>query len=70
MRPAFLSNDDIEKYIEMGYVNFKIVGRGLPMEFVKDSYLYFLVKEEERAFIKAKIDKTLSDIMKASQVRR
>lgn len=70
MRPAFLSNDDIEKYIEMGYVNFKIVGRGLPMEFVKDSYLYFLVKEEERAFVKAKIDKTLSDIMKASQVRR
>ena len=64
------SPDALEKYIEKGYVNFKIVGRGLPMEFVKDSYLYFLVKEEERAFIKAKIDKTLSDLMKASQVRR
>ena len=40
-RPAFLSTEEVERYIERGFVNFKIVGRGLPQQFVLDSYLYF-----------------------------
>lgn len=70
-RPAFISNEKIEDYIDRGFVNFKIVGRGLPLDFVKDSYLYFLVKEEEREFIRGKIDKTLKEISGAGRpVRR
>ncbi len=68
-RPAFISNDEIESYIEKGYVNFKIVGRGLPMEFVKDSYLYFLVKEDKVDFIRTKLDSTLADLMKSAARR-
>lgn len=63
-RPAFLSNEEIESYVDRGYVNFKIVGRGLPIEFVKDSYLYFLVKEDKVDFIRKKLDSTLANLMK------
>ncbi|MCM1570155.1 MAG: hypothetical protein NC081_12040 [Roseburia sp.] len=70
-RPAFISNEEIESYIDRGYVNFKIVGRGLPVDFVEDSYLYFLVKDEEREFIRNVIDKTLKEISRAQKpVRR
>ncbi len=68
-RPAFLSNEEIESYVDRGYVNFKIVGRGLPIEFVKDSYLYFLVKEDKVDFIRRKLDSTLANLAKPA-VRR
>ncbi len=55
-RPSFLSVEDVEAYAERGFVNFKLVGRGMPMEFVKESYLYYLVKEEKREFIEKKVD--------------
>ncbi|MDE7324819.1 MAG: hypothetical protein K2N63_00830 [Lachnospiraceae bacterium] len=58
-RPAFLSNEKIGAYIDRGFVNFKIGGRGMPVDFVKDSYLYFLVREEHREFIRKKIDRIL-----------
>lgn len=58
-RPAFISNEEIGSYIERGYVNFKIVGRGLPPQFALDSYLYFLVKDEERDFIEKQIKAVL-----------
>lgn len=61
-RPAFISNEEIGSYIDRGYVNFKIVGRGLPMEYVKESYLYFLVKDEDREFIRGKIDAILAQL--------
>lgn len=69
-RPAFISNEEIQNYIDRGFVNFKIVGRGLPMDFVKDSYLYFLVKEEERDFIRQRMEKTLHDIAMAQRPTR
>lgn len=69
-RPAFISNEEIESYIERGYINFKIVGRGLPIEFVKDSYLYFLVKDDKRDFIRAKLDSTLADLTRPVGKRR
>ncbi len=65
-RPAFISNEEIQQYIDKGFVNFKIVGRGLPMEFVRDSYLYFLVKEEEQAFVRDKINQFMKDVQKKS----
>lgn len=61
-RPAFISNEEIGSYIDRGFVNFKIVGRGMPMEFAKESYLYYLVKEEHRDFIRAKIDSLFAQI--------
>lgn len=69
-RPAFLSNEQIEEYADRGFVNFKIVGRGMPMEFVKDSYLYFLVKEEQRDFIREKIDSLFARFRQTSAGKR
>lgn len=63
-RPAFISNDEMENYIDRGFVNFKIAGRGMPMDYVKESYLYFLVKEGERDFIRAKMDHLLQQVRK------
>lgn len=62
-RPAFMSTEEVERYIERGFVNFKIVGRGLPQQFVLDSYLYFLVKDDAREFIRGKITGTLNYLM-------
>ncbi len=64
-RPAFISNEEIGSYIDRGYVNFKIVGRGLPPQLVMDSYLYYLPNEKDRAFIKAKADEIMADLAKA-----
>ena len=63
----FISNEEIQNYIDRGYVNFKIVGRGMPLEFVKESYLYFLVKDEHRDFIRTKIDYLLTQAQKVSR---
>ncbi len=63
-RPSFISNEEIESYIDRGYVNFKLVGRGLPKEMVMDSYIYYLVKDEHREFIRNKIEKTISSLTK------
>lgn len=63
-RPSFISNEEIGSYIDRGYVNFKIVGRGLPKEMVLESYIYYLVKDDERSFIKGKIKQTLDKILR------
>ena len=56
-RPHFISNEKLPSYIERGYRNFKIVGRGLPQDMVLDSYLYYLVKEEYRDSVKKELIK-------------
>ena len=61
-RSTFISKDEIAQYAENGFVNFKLGGRGLPEELVKESYLYYLVKDGEREFIRAKMDKTLKEL--------
>jgi collagenase-like PrtC family protease len=68
-RPAFISNEEIGSYIDRGYVNFKIVGRGLSQEFLMDSYAYFLAKEEHREFIRNKMTQVLADVTR-TPVRR
>lgn len=69
-RPAFISNEEIGSYIERGFVNFKIAGRGMPQNYVLDSYLYFLVKEDQREFIRGRIDNLLRQYQNAAQTRR
>ncbi|MCR5250136.1 MAG: hypothetical protein K6E50_05965 [Lachnospiraceae bacterium] len=61
-RPAFISEEQIGDYISRGFCNFKLVGRGLPPELVLDSYLYFLVKEDSREFIRGRVDLGLKEI--------
>ena len=63
-RPAFISNEEIKDYINRGYVNFKLVGRGLPKELLMDSYMYYLVKEEHSEYISKKIEKTMNALLK------
>lgn len=65
-RAGFIGKDEIESYAERGFVNFKLVGRGLPEELVKESYLYYLVKDEERDFIRGKMERTLADLRGAA----
>lgn len=66
-RPAFITNEQISDYIDKGFRNFKIAGRGMPSDYVEESYLYFLVKDEHRAFIKGKIDGLLAQFKAAQQ---
>lgn len=69
-RPAFISNEQIGSYIERGFVNFKIVGRGMPISYAKESYLYYLVKDEYRETIRQKIDGLLAQFEQAMRKRR
>ncbi|MBR6380786.1 MAG: hypothetical protein IKS07_03805 [Lachnospiraceae bacterium] len=61
-RPAFIDKDEIASYAERGFVNFKLVGRGLPPELVKESYLYYLPKEEKREFVREKLETDLAKL--------
>ncbi len=61
-RPAFISREELPAYIERGFVNFKLVGRGLPQELLVDSILYYLVKPEREAQIRAAIAKEMARI--------
>ena len=61
-RPTFMTNDDVKRYSEMGFKNFKIVGRGNTKQFLIDSYIYYLVKEDSQDFIRNLIMGTLFKI--------
>lgn len=61
-RPAFISRESLPAYIERGFVNFKLVGRGLPIELVKESYLYYLVREDRQAFIRNAMEHDLAQL--------
>ncbi len=50
--PSFMSNNDIEEYASKGFRNFKIVGRSYTQDFYIDSLIYYLVKPENRDFIR------------------
>ncbi|MBR1651413.1 MAG: hypothetical protein IJ691_09645 [Lachnospiraceae bacterium] len=66
-RPAFISNTDIESYIDRGFENFKLVGRGLPQSLVIDSYVYYLAKPDKQDFIKDQIAKRLAALQAAAK---
>lgn len=69
-RPAFISNEEIDSYIDRGFVNFKIAGRGMPQDYVLDSYLYFLVKDDQREFIRGRIENLLRQYQSARPAQR
>lgn len=61
-RPAFISNTEIKDYTDMGFRNFKLVGRGLPQTLVLDSYFYYLVKDDSKEFIKNNLGRRLATL--------
>lgn len=69
-RPAFISNEEIGSYIDRGFVNFKIVGRGMPQEFLKESYLYYLFNDKDREWAREKIDGLLKQFELAMKNQR
>lgn len=66
-KPAFISKEQIKDYIDRGFRNFKLVGRGLPQAVVMDSYMYFLVKEDSQQFVRDLINKRLTYIAQQRQ---
>ena len=69
-RPHFISKEEIGSYIERGYENFKLVGRGLPQQLALDSYLYYLVKDDDRDFIRNQIYKKVTEMNNKQAQRR
>lgn len=54
--PAFISIDDIQnKYLKMGFSNFKIEGRGLGSAVVLEFLLYYLTKPEHQIEVRENI---------------
>lgn len=68
-RPHFMSTEDINEYAKMGFVNYKIVGRGLSKDFYIDSLVYYLVKTEYRESIRKHIVGTMDMIEKMRRSR-
>ena len=70
-KPAFISKEEMPEYIDAGFRNFKLVGRGLPQALVLDSYFYYLVKEDSHDFIKRQLGKRLAELAeKRAQARK
>ena len=69
-RPAFISNTEIKSYIDRGFENFKLVGRGLPQSLVIDSYVYYLAKPDKQEFIREQIAKRLAQLQAQSQAAK
>ena len=61
-RPAFIKDTEIGSYIERGFRQFKIAGRGMPEEYLIESYLYFLVRPEYRSMVKNRLETQLRDL--------
>ena len=54
--PGFIGVTDIqEKYLPMGFTNFKIEGRGLGSALISEFLLYYLTKPEYQLVVREKI---------------
>lgn len=69
-RPAFISKEELTSYVDRGYRNFKLVGRGLPQSLVMDSYIYYLVKDDKQDFIRNQMNKRFAEIQAAAQAAK
>ena len=47
-----IKSDDLQKYIDMGFSNFKIEGRNINVVDVVDSYVYYLIKPEYQNMVR------------------
>ena len=63
-RPAFISDEEIGSYIEKGFNQFKIAGRGMPESYLIDSYVYFLAKPECREEVRRRMTESVTDLRK------
>ncbi|MBQ4306959.1 MAG: hypothetical protein II759_00085 [Lachnospiraceae bacterium] len=66
-RPAFIAADEVQDYVSRGFTNFKLVGRGLPVGMVKDSYMYYLVRKEYQQKARKLMDETLEKLSGAKK---
>lgn len=57
---SFISDKEINKYIENGFNNFKLVGRLVNVNFVIDSYIYYLVKDQFKNKVKLELIKSMT----------
>ena len=54
--PGFIGVTDIqEKYLPMGFTNFKIEGRGLGSALILEFLLYYMTKPEYQLVVREKI---------------
>ncbi len=52
---TFVPFENLEKYMELGYNNFKIEGRTLLMAAVAESYIYYMVKPEYKDYVRMEL---------------
>ncbi len=69
-RPSFLSNEQIGDYVARGFVNFKIAGRGMPIDYLVDSYVYYLPKPEYQEWVRQKINGMLLQFQQAAAAQK
>ena len=52
---TFVGNEQIQKYLEMGFSNFKIEGRMVHPANVIESYVYYMAKPEYRDIVRLEL---------------
>ena len=68
---TFLKLDDIQRYLDMGFNNFKIEGRVLSKPNVVESYVYYMVKPEYRDMVRLELlTKQREPMLPAAQVQQ
>lgn len=68
-KPSFMSNSDVDAYLERGFNNFKIVGRGEGQQFYIDSLIYYLVKPQNRDAIRKVLMDTLTKLRSGAPLK-
>ena len=54
--PGFISVDDIKNiYLQMGFTNFKIEGRGLGSALILEFLLYYMTKPEYQLYVREEL---------------
>lgn len=66
---CFMTNADVDAYAQKGFVNFKIVGRSYSPDFYIESIVYYLVKPENKEFIRKYMTDTMAKL-RSGQPRR
>lgn len=73
MNQVLVNRDCLEEYLRKEYPGFQVISSTTKrmLDFVKDSYIYFLVKDDAHDFIRGKMDEILASWMKPQNpVRR
>ncbi len=57
--PTFIKAEQIDKYIDLGYTNFKIEGRKLLPQSLIETLLYYLIKDEYKVLVQNELMKVI-----------